>query len=233
MSAGEEWKWRACNAEKAIDSTNDGYWVLNADGRFIDVNPGYCRMVGYSRDEVLAMCIADFEAVATMQQIQAQILRIVQSGHERFETRHRHRGGHWIDLEITVTGMDQLYLVAFLRDISERKAADLALRELMGAVEASNQAKSDFLVNMSHQFRTSMNGVMGPTDLLLGTQLDADQREYIALLQVSAKALMATLNDTLDFSRMEAERLGLAATPSPVSSTVPVHSLPAEQDPAQ
>jgi len=212
VSQGDEWKWRACNAEKAIDSTNDGYWVLNADGRFMDVNPGYCRMVGYSRDEVMAMSIADFEAVATMPQIQAQILRIIQKGHARFETRHRHRNGHWIDLEITVTGVDQRYLVAFLRDISDRKAADLALRELTRAAQAANQVKSDFLANMNHELRTPMNGVMGLTDLLLETPLDADQREYLSLLQDSAKSLMVILNDILDFSKMEAGKLDLEPT---------------------
>ena len=212
MSQREEWKWRACNAEKAIDSTNEGYWVLNAEGQFVDVNPGYCRMVGYSRDEVLTMCIADFEAVATMAQIQAQLFRIIQRGHERFETRHRHRDGKWIDLEITVTRVDQRYLVAFLRDISERKAADLALRELSRAAQAANQAKSDFLANMSHELRTPMNGVIGLTDLLLETPLEADQREYLGLLKNSAKALMGILNDMLDFSKMEAEELGLEST---------------------
>jgi signal transduction histidine kinase len=151
----------------------------------------------------------------------------VQSGHERFETRHRHRDGHWIDLEITVTGMDQLYLVAFLRDISERKAADLVLRELMRAADAANQAKRDFLVKVSHEFRTSMNGIVGPTNLLLETPLDADQRECLTLVQDSAKSLMATLNNMLDFPRMEAEKRGLAAIPSPVNS------LPVEQHPAQ
>jgi PAS domain S-box-containing protein len=94
-------------AEKAIDSTNEGYWVLDADGNFVEVNPGYCNMLGYTREEVMSMCIADFEAVAKMPQIRAQVRRIVQKGHERFETRHRHRDGHWVDLEITVTGIDQ------------------------------------------------------------------------------------------------------------------------------
>jgi PAS domain S-box-containing protein len=206
VSAGEEWKWRACNAEKAIDSTNDGYWVLDADGAFVDVNPGYCRMMGYSREEVLAMCIADFEAVATMPQIKAQILRIIQQGNERFETRHRQRDRNWIDLEITVTVVDQRYLVAFLRDISQRKKADLALRDLMRAVEASNQAQSDFLVKVSHEFRTSMNGIIGPTHLLLETPLDADQRECLTLLQESAKSLMSILSDMLDFPKTQADK---------------------------
>jgi len=209
MSPGSEWQWRARNAEMAIDSTNDGYWVLDADGRFVDVNPGYCRIVGYCREEVMSKCIADFEAVATMPQIQAQICRILESGHDRFETRHRHRDGHWIDLEITVTAVGQHHLVAFLRDISQRKAADLALRELSRAAEAANQAKSDFLANMSHELRTPMNGVIGLTDLLLETPLDADQREYLQLLQRSASSLLDMVNDMLDFSKIQAQKLGL------------------------
>jgi diguanylate cyclase (GGDEF)-like protein len=78
----------------------------------------------------MAMQIADFEAVAQQAQIKAQIARILLKGHERFETRHRHRDGHWVDLEITVTGIDRRHLVAFLRDISDRKAAEDRIREL-------------------------------------------------------------------------------------------------------
>jgi signal transduction histidine kinase len=157
----------------------------------------------------MAMNIADFEAVAVMPQIQAQIARIIQRGHERFETRHRHRDGSWIDLEITVTGVDQRYLVAFLRDISARKAADLALRELTRAAEAASQAKSDFVANMGHELRTPMNGVIGLTDVLLETPLDAEQREYLTLVKNSAESLMAILNDILDFSKIEAGRLSI------------------------
>jgi PAS domain S-box-containing protein len=205
--------WRAQNAEKAIDSTNDGYWILNPDARFIDVNPGYCRLMGYSRAEVMAMCVADFEEVATLAQIQAQIRRIIQKGHERFETRHRHRSGAWVELEITVTGVDRRYLVAFLRDISDRKAADRALHEAKRMAEAANQAKSDFLANMSHEIRTPMNGVIGLTDLVLQSQLDASQREQLGIVNASAQSLMVILNDILDFSKIEAGMLNIESVP--------------------
>jgi diguanylate cyclase (GGDEF)-like protein/PAS domain S-box-containing protein len=121
---------RAVNAERAIESTNDGYWVIDAEGRFVEVNDGYCRMMGYSREEIMSRQIADFEAVAQQPQIKAQIARILAKGYERFETRHRHRDGHWIDLEITVTGIDRRQLVAFLRDISARKLAQDRIKEL-------------------------------------------------------------------------------------------------------
>ena len=121
---------RAGNAEKAINSTNDGYWVLDGSGRFIDVNEGYCRTMGYTRDQVMKLSIADFEAVATAGQIEAQLKRIMHKGNERFETRHRSRTGEWVDLEITVTAVEGRYLVAFLRDISQRKLAEAKIQQL-------------------------------------------------------------------------------------------------------
>ena len=120
----------ARRAVQAIDSSNDGYWVLDGEGRFIEVNDAYCRMVDLPREQIMRMKIADFEAVATQERIRAQIQRILQAGNERFETRHRHRDGHWIDLEITVTAVDHSLLVAFLRDVSDRKAAEERINRL-------------------------------------------------------------------------------------------------------
>ena len=120
----------ARRAVQAIDSSNDGYWVLDAEGRFVEVNDAYCRMVDLPREQVMRMKIADFEAVATQDRIRAQIQRILKAGNERFETRHRRRDGQWIDLEITVTAVDRRLLVAFLRDVSQRKAAEERINRL-------------------------------------------------------------------------------------------------------
>lgn len=120
----------ARRAIQAIDSSNDGYWVLDSEGRFVEVNDAYCRMVDLPREQIMRMKIADFEAVATQDRIRAQIQRILDAGNERFETRHRHRDGHWIDLEITVTAVDDGLLVAFLRDVSDRKAAEERINRL-------------------------------------------------------------------------------------------------------
>jgi PAS domain S-box-containing protein len=204
---------RARNAERAIDSTNDGYWVLNGNADFVDVNAGYCNIVGYSRQQILQMCIADFEEVATQVNIRAQVRRILDRGHERFETQHRHADGHWVDLEITVTRVDSNHLVAFLRDISKRKAAEQALFEARRVAEAANIAKSRFLANMSHEIRTPLNAVIGFTELLISTPLDETQREYLSLVGSSADSLMGVLNDILDFSKIEAGKFTLEYRP--------------------
>jgi len=121
---------RASFAEKALNSTDVGYWILSTKGEFIDVNDAYCNMVGRSRAEVLAMCIADFERTATQAQISAQVERIHRRGVEQFETQHRKSNHEWIDLEVTATRADPHHVVVLLRDISDRKLAAKQINHL-------------------------------------------------------------------------------------------------------
>jgi signal transduction histidine kinase len=93
-------------------------------------------------------------------------------------------------------------LVGVMVDISERKRAEEAL-------EAASRVKNEFLDNMSHELRTPMNGVLGMAELLLDTDLTAEQREDLNMLKMSADSLLTIINDILDYSKIGAGKLDM------------------------
>jgi two-component system cell cycle sensor histidine kinase/response regulator CckA len=107
----------------------DGFWLLDMQGRFLDVNDAYCNLIGYSREELLTMGIPDIEAVEKPGETAARIRNIMKVGGDRFETHHKCKDGRVVDVEVSVNYMrDEERMFVFLRDITERKRVEEALR---------------------------------------------------------------------------------------------------------
>ncbi len=116
-------------------------------------------------------------------------------------------------------------LVAFI-DLTEQKNNETALRAAKEAAEHATKAKSLFLANMSHEIRTPMNGILGLTALLVKTELNERQRDYLTKVYSSGEFLLGILNDILDLSKVEAGKLELESQPFTLNQLLePLRSL--------
>lgn len=115
-----------------IDTVNDGFWLTDAAGNILETNAAYAKMSGYSVDELANMHVSQLEAVEqSVKEIEVHIEKVVAQGHERFETRHRHKDGHEIDVEVSVTFMpESRQFIVFIHDITRRKQADEQIHAL-------------------------------------------------------------------------------------------------------
>ena len=118
-------------SQKIIGIAMEGFWMLDLEGNLVDVNEAYCRMSGYSRQELLSMHISDVAINEPSPELVVQhVQRIVQSGSDRFESRHRCKDGRIIEVEVIATflKLHEPRIFSFLRDITQRKETEEALR---------------------------------------------------------------------------------------------------------
>jgi signal transduction histidine kinase/DNA-binding response OmpR family regulator len=133
------------------------------------------------------------------------------------DSRFRRWEGSAVDVSYAITPLeapsDGVAAVLVFFDLTERRRMEQAVREAKEVAEAASRAKSEFLANISHEIRTPLNAVIGMTSLLLGSDLTTEHRDHVQTIRKSGEALLALINEILDFSRLEAGRMPLEEHP--------------------
>ncbi|TFH70309.1 PAS domain S-box protein [Gammaproteobacteria bacterium LSUCC0112] len=232
-------KQREMEYRLAIETSRDGFWLVDQKGALKEVNKAYCDISGYTRDELLCMKIADIDIEHHTEAMNQHIRSIMEGGYDVFDTWHRRKDGTIWPVQVTANYSPELKVFySFLKDQTEKKEADKKIQDYQthleqmieqrthqlevakAQAEAANQAKSTFLANMSHEIRTPMNAVLGFAHLLQRELKDSSQLDKVGKIMSSAKHLLGIINDILDMSKIEAEHIRLEETPVNLSSLI-------------
>ena len=206
-----------------VNAALDAIITIDADGRIMEFNRAAERMFGHSADRIAGRLVSDTIFPPSVDSFRLPE-RDGAAGHpdgpspigRRIEGRAQRADGSILPVEMALT---QVHLSTgdlfslYVRDISERKAAEQQLMQARDAAEAASRAKSEFLATMSHEIRTPMNGVLGAVELLLETRLGKRQSQFARMAQEAGEALRLLLDDLLDLSQIEAGRVTLEAEP--------------------
>jgi PAS domain S-box-containing protein len=216
----EDNRLTAARLETIFTTSADAIVVADREGRVLDLNRAAEAMFGFARADLLHRPVVDEvlppeSRVADLARIDAE-LDAGRSGSRaggRLEVEVMRRDRSRFPAEVSVAAAESSggeIVIAFVRDISERRRAERDLIAALDRAREGERAKADFLTVMSHEMRTPLNGLLGSTEILAATPLDPGQRDLVDVIATSAHVLLHHVNGVLDLSRAEA---GAAASP--------------------
>ncbi|KAK9819724.1 hypothetical protein WJX72_001676 [[Myrmecia] bisecta] len=218
--------------DHALSNLSEGITIADPnlpDQPIVYVNEAFCRITGYSREDVVGRNCRFLQGPDTDSVMVDRLRGAIRDGREiTVELLNYRKNGEkfWNLLSMTPVRDSSGQLMSFIgvqSDITElirRKEAEKELQEAKVAAETATEAKSMFLANMSHEIRTPLNGMIAVAQLLLSTNLTPEQRELAETILDSGDTLLTILGDILDFSKIDHNSMLLEAQPVDLRCTI-------------
>ncbi|MEZ4711912.1 MAG: PAS domain S-box protein [Caldilineaceae bacterium] len=191
-----------------VETMNEGLVILDANSAITYINDKYCQMFGYSREELMGQKVTVLLDPHNQEVLRNELRKRQHGVGAPYELGVTHKQGHLVSTIVSPRPMwdasgNHAGSFATLTDITE-------LHQARQAAEAANHAKSAFLANMSHELRTPLNGILGYIQILeRDVSLHESQLKAVHVMRQSSEHLLRLLNDILDLSKIEANRLDL------------------------
>jgi PAS domain S-box-containing protein len=204
------------NYKELVDNSHDLIFVVQQN-RLLYINKNTLENTGFSNDELRQSGFEQILNADDYQKLKTAIytLQNEYSTKEFFEASVITKSTELLECEFSCSEVmfhDMKSILIVAHDITLRKQTEEKLRKAKLEAEKTTSMKTEFLSMMSHEIRTPMNGVIGMTNLLLDTNLNSEQKDYVDVIKVSGEHLITIINDILDFTKIEAGKILLENT---------------------
>ena len=178
--------------EAACDDAVNGIAIANSDHQMVYANPALCKMLGYTKEEVLQLNVSDLMPESESEVRHEQAAKLLSKEIDQYvvDRTYLHKSGEKILMSVAVSTLRESsggkLSLAHFRDVREERKAQHDLRAALVKAEEATRMKSEFLANMSHEIRTPLNGVIGMAQVLSHSDLTEGQEEHVSIIQDSS-----------------------------------------------
>lgn len=205
-----------------VSASLDGIIIIDIEGRVVEFSESAERIFGYKKEDILGQSMANLIVPERYREAHNNgMARMRETGKanilgQRIEIEALRANGEEFMSELAISRSRSSsgdIFIAYIRDISEAKAAEQALRDAKETAELANKAKTQFISAMSHEIRTPFNAVLGILDILGDSQLTRDQKQLVQTAEKTSHSLLRIINDVLDYARISSGSVKITKEP--------------------
>ena len=213
---------KAEQLEATVSASLDGIIIIDAQGRVMQFSDSAEKIFGYKKEDVLGKDMSSLIVPERYREAHNNgMARMRDTGTanilgQRIEIEALRSNGEEFMSELAISRSRSStgdIFIAYIRDITEAKAAEKALRDAKDVAELANKAKTQFISSMSHEIRTPFNAVLGLLEILGDTKLSQDQKQLVQTADRTSRALLRIINDVLDYARISSGSVKIVEKP--------------------